>query len=120
MCFKFLLWITLIYPFIWLYKRFSHRGGGRWEVCGGAYALKTWQMQPAGSPGPPPYVNDGRWQDTPNGWACLIGEREGEWFQRWEGTIKRAVSGRLKTNQPLVDPDGPTPAALVLDGYRSP
>lgn len=46
----------------------------------------------------------------------VVGMKEGEWFQRWEGTIKRAVGGRLKTNQPLVDPDGPTPAALMLDG----
>ena len=44
--------------------------------------------------------------------------REGEWFQKWEGTIKRAVAGRLKTNQPLTDPDMPNSAALLLDGYR--
>lgn len=37
---KIILIIFLIYPFIWLFKRFNSRGGGRWEVCGGAYALK--------------------------------------------------------------------------------
>ncbi|KAH9486957.1 hypothetical protein JR316_0001023 [Psilocybe cubensis] len=39
---KFLSIILLIFPFVWLYKRFHPRGGGRWEVCGGAYALKQW------------------------------------------------------------------------------
>lgn len=36
---KALLWVTLIYPFIWLFKRFSRAGGGRWEVFGGAFGL---------------------------------------------------------------------------------
>ena len=39
---KFLLWILLIYPFIWLFKRFHSRGGGKWRVAGGAYATKAW------------------------------------------------------------------------------
>ncbi|KAF9535451.1 hypothetical protein CPB83DRAFT_841772 [Crepidotus variabilis] len=37
---KFLSIILLVFPFIWLFKRFHPRGGGRWEVCGGAYPLK--------------------------------------------------------------------------------
>ncbi|KXN90053.1 hypothetical protein AN958_05058 [Leucoagaricus sp. SymC.cos] len=37
---KFVSIILFIFPFIWLFKRFHSRGGGRWEVCGGAYALK--------------------------------------------------------------------------------
>jgi hypothetical protein len=39
---KFLSIILLIYPFIWLFKRFHRKGGGVWEVCGGAYPLKQW------------------------------------------------------------------------------
>jgi hypothetical protein len=39
---KFLSIILLIFPFIWLFKRFHSRGGGSWSVCGGAYALKSW------------------------------------------------------------------------------
>ncbi len=113
---KFLLWLFLIYPFLWLFKRFSSHGGGRWEVCGGAYALKTWQIQPPDSQGPPPYANDGRWQQTPNGWACLIGEREGEWFQRWEGRIRAAVRDRIQSRTPLDVLPGP--AVMMLDGYR--
>ena len=109
----------MIYPFIWLYKRFGRSGGGRWEVCGGAYALKTWQMQPPDSAGPPPYVNDGRWQQTPeSGWACLVGEREGEWFQRWEWRIRAAVRDRIKSTTPLEPFNAITPATATLDGYR--
>jgi hypothetical protein len=35
-----LLWLTLVYPILWLFRRYASHGGGRWEVCGGAYALK--------------------------------------------------------------------------------
>ena len=50
------------------------------------------------------------------GW---VGVREGDWFAQWEGTIKRAVSGKLQTRMPLVQPSStPTGAALMLDGYQ--
>ncbi|KAI0639454.1 hypothetical protein C8Q77DRAFT_1069484 [Trametes polyzona] len=112
---KFLLWLLLIYPFIWLYKRFGRRGGGRWEVCGGAYALKTWRPEPDQSH-PPSEANNGRWQQTADGTTIhLIGEREGEWFQRWEGPIRRAVMGRVQSKTPLEYANGP---AMTLDGYR--
>ncbi|KAG8829649.1 hypothetical protein FRC17_006237 [Serendipita sp. 399] len=39
---KLLLWITLIYPFVWLFKRFATNGGGVWKVAGAAYPLKEW------------------------------------------------------------------------------
>lgn len=120
-----ILIVTLIYPFVWLYKRFGRTGGGRWEVCGGAYALVAWQPV---SPGddmnapPPPFssVADGWQAPNANGGRDMkvVGVREGEWFQRWEGTIKRAVSGRLKSPVPFTEPDAPVPAALMLDGYR--
>ncbi|KAH6917410.1 hypothetical protein BKA70DRAFT_333703 [Coprinopsis sp. MPI-PUGE-AT-0042] len=40
--FKFLSILLLIYPFIWLFKRFHSRGGGKWQVCGAAYPIKRW------------------------------------------------------------------------------
>ncbi|KAI0669846.1 hypothetical protein C8Q78DRAFT_1070319 [Trametes maxima] len=109
----FLLWILLIYPFIWLYKRFGRRGGGRWEVCGGAYALKTWQLE-LDAPPPPPEAGDGRWKQTPNGPARLIGEREGEWFQRWERRIRDAVIHKIQSKTPL---EAVLQEAVALDGY---
>ncbi|KAI8995676.1 hypothetical protein BD414DRAFT_480231 [Trametes punicea] len=110
----FLLWILLIYPFVWLYKRFGRRGGGRWEVCGGAYALKTWRLEPDAVP-PPWNTNDGRWKQTPEGPVHLVGEREGEWFQRWEGAIRGAVLRRVISRTPLEVVDT---SAIALDGYR--
>ncbi|EAU93130.1 hypothetical protein CC1G_12665 [Coprinopsis cinerea okayama7 len=38
----FLSIVLLVYPFIWLFKRFHSRGGGKWEVCGAAYPMKRW------------------------------------------------------------------------------
>ncbi len=110
---KFFLWITLLYPFIWMFKRFAAEGGGRWEVCGGAYPLKSWHFV---SPGD----HQGSVVQTNQGAAELVGMKEGEWFQNWEGTIKRAVNGRLKSSIPLTQSDvQPTSAALMLDGYRA-
>lgn len=123
-----ILWITLIYPFIWLFKRFASGGGGRWEVCGGAYALKSWRIiDPTDDEDPPPpfsehnYTYNGRTIiNTPMGQAELVGMREGEWFQRWEWAIRQAVMGHLQTPIALTVPNtGPTAAAIMLDGYQT-
>ncbi|KAG0708832.1 hypothetical protein DFH29DRAFT_842510 [Suillus ampliporus] len=130
---KFLLFLTLIYPFIWLFKRFHSRGGGRWDVCGGAYALK--RVEQAAKQSAPDIVHaespfrdafetvDATAQgsslvDPPGRRTKVVGLREGEWFKQWEGTIRRAVLNRLQDRQPLTMPDDqPTPVALLLDGY---
>ncbi|KAH8100670.1 hypothetical protein BXZ70DRAFT_1008159 [Cristinia sonorae] len=120
--FKVLLWVFLIYPFIWLYKRFHHRGGGRWEVCGGAYALKRWQPLDEEDPSapPPPFseTDERVAHGAVSGHAKLVGMKEGEWFQRWEATIKRGVTGRTRLRDPMISPDRSTPEATMLDGYR--
>lgn len=120
---KFVLVLVLIYPFIWLYKRFGRRGGGRWEVCGGAYALKSWQLVDPVSELPPPFPgtahpSDSRLVYTGTGTARVVGLREGEWFQQWEKTIRRAVTGRMKSTVALKEPDDNASAAMMLDGYR--
>ncbi|KAF9568415.1 hypothetical protein CPC08DRAFT_702435 [Agrocybe pediades] len=38
---KVVLCLTLVYPVIWLFKRFRRDVGGRWEVGGAAYAMWT-------------------------------------------------------------------------------
>jgi len=97
---KFLLTITLVYPFIWLFRRFSARGGGRWTVAGGAYALKRWVVPPNDArPGVAPYLFQ-----TPDGPRVLVGVREGEWFRSWEPTIRRAVSERMVDDMPMYRP----------------
>ena len=94
--------ILLIFPFIWLFKRFHSRGGGLWEVCGGGYALKRWELvdrrQAEDMPSSPVI-------QTPQGTARLVGVREGEWFRRWEGTIIRAVLGGYQSSTPIFAED---------------
>ena len=101
---KILSIIFLVYPFIWLYRRFASGGGGRWEVCGGAYSLKR-VVLPSHSSGLPSEV---------------VGVREGEWFRRWEGVIRRSVVGRHRSPKPIPSPgDEENQGHLFgyLDGY---
>ncbi|KIY52692.1 hypothetical protein FISHEDRAFT_34557 [Fistulina hepatica ATCC 64428] len=141
---KFLLMILLIYPFIWLYKRFSRHGGGTWAVCGAAYAMKRWESidepRPAApvDDGPPPPFTD--FDELPNtdsialplgtqwplppvrviqtsvGPKKLIGLREGEWFKAWESTIVSCVLNRYQSSEPLRGPmfDGTSSNAARL------
>jgi len=113
---KFLSILLMIFPFIWLFKRFHSRGGGRWEVCGGAYALKRWELvdgreEIQSEVGQSSSTSFPRIIQTPQGVARLLGVREGEWFRKWEGTIIRAVLGNYQSSTPIfaVDP--------VLDGF---
>ncbi|KAG5647961.1 hypothetical protein DXG03_006995 [Asterophora parasitica] len=132
---KFLSILLLIFPFIWLFKRFHSRGGGRWEVCGGAYALKRWkpiregdedvgESSRDGDVHPPEYAAQGsssRFLNTPSGVKRLVGMREGDWFRKWEATITRSVMGRYQSPTPIYDPTaGHSREADVafLDGYR--
>ena len=119
---KFLFMIILVYPFIWLFKRYHSHGGGRWEVCGGAYALKHWVAVESQDLGDQPQAGGSalvpRLIETQAGMSRLIGLREGEWFKTWEGTIRRAVQNRYQSTSPLYQPDVVvTDAALRLDGY---
>lgn len=120
---------------MWLFRRFHHRGGGIWRVCGGAYALKRIEQvtspqeyagdcKPSGSLSP-----DVRQFDDTRGQASgstglsyarteVVGLREGVWFRQWEGTIRRAVLNRLQESEPLVTGDGGlTSPIIMLDGY---
>ncbi|KAM6498088.1 hypothetical protein JOM56_006036 [Amanita muscaria] len=101
---KFLCIIFLIYPFIWLFRRFY--SGGRWEVCGGAYSFKREVTEE----GP----------ETIGRERKLIGVREGEWFRKWEGVIRRSVLRRYVSSTPItLSSDEEDHRSLVgyLDGY---
>lgn len=142
---KFLSIILLIFPFIWLFKRFHSRGGGRWEVGGGGYPMKLWV--PAESPQEieaaatsatgdrlPAYsdsltLSTGSWSprtrsqsnlymQTPSGPMKLLGQKEGEWFRQWERAITRAVLTGYQSPIPLPS-NARSPAAVqLLDGYN--
>ena len=56
------------------------------------------------------------------GRRILNGEREGEWFKRWEGTIRRCVMARKVDNRALSSPDDEALVtnwpATELDGFQ--
>ncbi|KAF8168128.1 hypothetical protein B0H34DRAFT_684284 [Crassisporium funariophilum] len=121
--YRVLLIIFLIYPFIWLFKRYSSRGGGRWEVYGGAYALK--QSEPLEVQdrarvdvyaGPP--IMGPRVIETDQGLLMRVeGYREGEWFREWEPIIKRGAALRFQRSEPLKHvAEGPVDPANALEG----
>ncbi|KAG6911982.1 hypothetical protein DXG01_000230 [Tephrocybe rancida] len=118
---KFLSIILFIFPFIWLFKRFHSRGGGRWEVCGGAYALKRWEPDREARE----VVPDD--EDTLPGYTAqtgnrkrLVGLSERDWFRKWEGTIIRSVRGRYQSSTPIFDTSDDIHAGdpAFLDNYR--
>ncbi|KAF8329687.1 uncharacterized protein EI90DRAFT_2973348 [Cantharellus anzutake] len=106
------LWCLLIYPFIWLWRRFSQRGGGYWDMCGAAYALKR-QDDPSA-----PRVDVTVGAES-FGWRSVtktLGAKEGEWFKDWEATILNAVRCRTQSSTPL---ERRRDARQMLDGYSS-
>ena len=115
---KFLMFITLVYPFIWLYKRFHPRGGGKWKVCGGAYSLKP-LVQAREQRNPDWKSSQPEATSSAGGSTGVVGLKEGQWLHQWEDSIKRAVASHLQTSVPLTEqiPYRPNRAALLLDGY---
>ncbi|ESK96142.1 hypothetical protein Moror_7283 [Moniliophthora roreri MCA 2997] len=120
---KVVLWILLIYPFIWLFKRFHRKGGGRWEVCGGAWAITRYEpfaptpleVEESSNPKlPPPGYDESQYATeaqtnkvkiTRDGRRVLRrGTTEEEWLARWEGTITRAVRQGYQSNKPVTQP----------------
>ncbi|KAH7883557.1 hypothetical protein F5I97DRAFT_1944265 [Phlebopus sp. FC_14] len=118
---KFVLIVTLVYPFLWLFKRFHSRGGGKWGICGGAYALKRIErvdpqitLAETKYPDSPFGIAGNTFRERPSGLSepdfpglqsRVVGLREGTWFRQWEGTIRMAREER------------PAAPVLLLDGY---
>ncbi|KAF8321144.1 hypothetical protein DL93DRAFT_2052137 [Clavulina sp. PMI_390] len=102
-----ILWMTLIYPFLWLWRRYDSMGGGRWEICGAAWALKS--TPSTGTSTGAQGESEGKY-----------GMKEGEWFRAWEGTIVQAVRAKIQSPQPLMmmsTADGSLSPGATLDGY---
>lgn len=135
-----LLWIALMYPFIWLYKRIR---GGSWEVAGSAFPLRTWRHCEDSIPGESAKAyrrrtfkevtgdvasltsqrsegtDDRILIETPNGVSQLVGTAERDWFLTWESTIIHCVTARVREAAPIITPHAMHPAAL-LDDLRPP
>jgi len=129
-----LLWVLMIYPFIWLFRRYHPRGGGRWEISGTAFPLKGWRHLDDSVAGESAEEYRARrakiLQDrgiasevegervlkkTERGVSCLVGMREGEWFRRWEETIEHCSRSKMISQTPLTRPF--RSVAHRLDGY---
>ncbi|TFL03442.1 hypothetical protein BDV98DRAFT_504467 [Pterulicium gracile] len=114
---RFILIITLVYPFIWLYMQFG--GSAKWDISGAAYPMKHSGNNPASSSGKAP----AKIVQTAQGPRKVVGTREGEWFKEWEDRIAEMVSRGYISHVPLKQFDkaalrrAPTEATL-LDGYH--
>ncbi|KAF9535449.1 hypothetical protein CPB83DRAFT_779432 [Crepidotus variabilis] len=129
--YKVLLIIFLVYPFIWLFKRFSKYGGGRWKVAGGMYALKVYVpvMEGeayldgliSGDQAQVPTLAPRLVRDENGALKKLTGYREGEWFRTWEKVIRNATEQRVRRSEPFTSvEEGPSAGVgpgAGLDGY---
>lgn len=103
----FLLIITLIYPMIWLWQRFSARGGAPYDIARSTYAMKFYPPLPSTYPAETvqqaqdrlpglfklhpevprnPFLHKG-----PRGVHYLLGQREGSFYREWDERIRMAV-----------------------------
>ena len=128
---RFLLIITLIYPFIWLYMQFG--GSAKWDISGAAYPMKQYlpldgsenldDDQNGESSSSRSKDGSAKIVQTAQGPMKLVGTREGEWFKEWEDRISEMVSRGYISHVPLKGFDkaavrrAPTEATL-LDGYE--
>ncbi|KIM26486.1 hypothetical protein M408DRAFT_313576 [Serendipita vermifera MAFF 305830] len=105
----FITTVTLIFPFLWMWRRWWPEAGGKWQVCGAAFRLKRWELVPRTGPGEteqgamerlggPAGVGGHRLRAGREGVYVLKGVHEADWFRSWEQTIRNAVFTRVKTN----------------------
>ncbi|KAJ9124185.1 hypothetical protein QFC22_000982 [Naganishia vaughanmartiniae] len=106
-----LLWITLIYPFVWLYLitiSISKRliAGGVWTTARAHYPVKCYAPHdPSSADDSPEYGREIRlgptYQDAKGQDSQLYemkGYKEGRFMKRWEGRIKDAVIRQVGAN----------------------
>ncbi|WWC73290.1 uncharacterized protein I206_107256 [Kwoniella pini CBS 10737] len=129
----FLSWITLIWPMIWILKRFFPRFfGAPWNVTFINYGMKFYPPLPSTFPNEsisaaqdrlpslyklhPELPENPTLQYGPKGVHYLLGRKEGEWFREWEERIRMGV--RMKFTGQLEGgvTDGQNVGA-GLDGY---
>lgn len=125
-----LLWLTMIYPMIWLWQKLHTLGGATYNVAMASYALKFYPPLPSTFPGEdvesakdrlggmyklhrelpkPTHLVYG-----PKGVHYLLGRKEGEWFREWEERIRMGVRMRFRGE---LEGGGEEEAGTGLDGY---
>ncbi|PVF93144.1 hypothetical protein CPB86DRAFT_130229 [Serendipita vermifera] len=100
---KILFSVILVFPFLWLWRRFWPGAGGKWGVAGVAFPIKkTWELVPGTSAGETLEQARQRLGDdvippikktkvTPEGVWIMKGTHEAEWLRKWQDTIRYHV-----------------------------
>ncbi|KAG8810288.1 hypothetical protein FRC18_004131 [Serendipita sp. 400] len=100
--------LILVFPFLWLWRRYWPEAGGKWGVSGVGFPLKRWELLGGTFPGDTVEAARARLSATPGSQAeafkrlqaglggvwVLQGTHEGDWFRAWEYTIRLAVRDR--------------------------
>ncbi|KIM29866.1 hypothetical protein M408DRAFT_67255 [Serendipita vermifera MAFF 305830] len=113
-CIEVLLCLAFVYPFVWIFRYWG--GAAVWRVAGVAYPLKEWvhledsiagedvaqyrARRPANAKTP----DVARLRKSLRGISELVGVREEEWFEQWEGVLRRAVVLGLQRDVPIQYP----------------
>lgn len=111
---KILLSLILVFPFLWLWRRYWPGAGGKWEVMGSAFALDKWERVYGTSAEETVEearnrlsVDDFSWiaddviaakklRRGPGGVWIAKGVQEGEFYREWEQAIRMGVVNREK------------------------
>lgn len=125
-----LLWLTLLYPLIWLWRRLHPTGGAPYNVARSVYSLKFYPPLPSTFPGEsleaandrlggmykihPELPKPANLVPGPKGVHYLLGRKEGEWFREWEERIRMGTKMRYKGE---LQGGGEEDAGTGLDGY---
>jgi hypothetical protein len=91
---KYLPWVDLVYPFVWMYRRFGKQGG-KWDVCKASF----------------PCNRDPR--DSHKVIGVPLGD--GDWVKIWERTIRLGIRNRIQTTQPIYRPTANDSEVIVFN-----
>ena len=94
-CVTCLLWLILVWPIIWLIRRYGEQGG-KWDVCRASYVCNR---DPRDRPG----TGDG----VPLG--------DGDWVKIWERTLRLAVGNRIQSTSPIYRPTANDSGVILFD-----
>ena len=103
----FLTSIILVFPFLWMWRRWWPGAGGQWEVAGAAFRLKRWELVPGTGPGETEQgalgrlggslgIGGARLRAGKEGVWVLKGVHEADWFRSWEESIRCGVRERTR------------------------
>ncbi|ORX38964.1 hypothetical protein BD324DRAFT_618014 [Kockovaella imperatae] len=125
-----LLWMTLLYPLVWIWQRMHTLGGGPYQVSSINYGLKFYPPLPSTFPSETIEAAQDRLGGMyklhselpkpaqlaygPLGVHYLLGRKEGEWFREWEERIRMGVRMRYRG---ALEGGGEEEAGAGLDGY---